>query len=89
MARDLTINNIPASFKVNWYRIQALQDISLAAFYYSLGDEDRALTRQGTLKGSNKFIKYWLPLGGSYYDFTRYILGKEYVDEFTFDVIRP
>lgn len=82
--RDLSVNLVPTSLKVLNYRAQALSDITMAAIYLSLGDEERALTRQGTLKGTNNFIKYWLPYGGSYYDFVRLILGEQNVDEFTF-----
>lgn len=51
---------------------------------YAAGKEEEALTKQGTLGGTNQFIKYWTPYGGSYYDFVRLILGEQYVDEYTF-----
>lgn len=52
--------------------------------WLAAGEEDKALTRQETLKGTNRFIKYWMPYGGSYYDFVRLFLNEEYVDEYTF-----
>lgn len=84
--RDLTTNLGAASLKVSWYRAQSMYDITAAAFWLSVGEEDRALTRQGTLRGSNRFIKYWLPYGGAYYDFVRLILGESNVDEFTYEI---
>ena len=37
------------SLKVAHYRLQAAADLSAAMIWYTMGEEDRALTRQGTL----------------------------------------
>lgn len=83
-AREVLANGWPSTFKVSWYRIKALHDIGWNAMLYAAGKEEEALTKQGTLGGTNQFIKYWTPYGGSYYDFVRLILGEQYVDEYTF-----
>jgi len=77
-------NGWPSTFKVSWYRIQAISDLTGSLMWLAAGEEDKALTRQETLKGTNRFIKYWMPYGGSYYDFVRLFLNEEYVDEYTF-----
>ena len=75
-AREVLANGWPSTFKVSWYRIKALHDIGWNAMLYAAGKEEEALTKQGTLGGTNQFIKYWTPYGGSYYDFVRLILGE-------------
>jgi len=81
--REVKDSGLPSSVKVSWYRISALSDLVGSTFYLSIGEEDKAFTKQGTLHGTNQFIEYWLPYGGSYYDFVRLILGEENVDEYT------
>jgi hypothetical protein len=88
LAREVIDGTKPASAKVVLGRIQAISDLNWALIYLSLGDEDKALTKQGTLKGTNKFIKYWVPYGGSYYDFVQLILGEQYVDDYTISNVR-
>jgi len=83
-AREVLANGWPSTFKVFWYKIQSISELTWSMMYLAAGEEDKALTRQGTLHGTNQFIKYWMPYGGSYYDFVRLMLGEENVDEYTF-----
>ena len=57
-AREVLANGWPSTFKVSWYRIQAASDLSWSLMYLAAGEEDKALTKQGTLHGTNQFIKY-------------------------------
>jgi hypothetical protein len=88
LATELLKSPNSATAKVTIARVQAITDLNWSLIYLALGDEQKALTKQGTLKGTNSFIKNWIPYGGTFYDFVQLMLGKQYVDEYTIDQFR-
>ena len=88
LATELLKSPNSATAKVTIARVQAITDLNWSLIYLALGDEQKALTKQGTLKGTNSFIKNWIPYGGTFYDFVQLMLGEQYVDEYTIDQFR-